>query len=146
MLNLTSEEKAYIAGIIDGEGCISASSIKTRRSTTIKIRLIISNSNKKLSKWLLSKIGIGYIREHSNKRNKRNNWKLQWAYEISSAKSLNILLNEVLIFLILKKPQATLAIELAELQTKSKRNGKFNADKQKQIMLEIKKLNKKGLW
>jgi hypothetical protein len=63
---LTLVEAAYIAGIIDGEGCLtihskpSISLKKARSGRHFDIRLQIVNTNEPLMQWLCSKIG-GYI-------------------------------------------------------------------------------------
>ena len=107
MNKLLETEKAYIAGLFDGEGCVSI--IKDDRtgqgnhkSPSYSLILIISNNNKEVLEWLNKKTGIGNLAKRKNQR--LYDWKL-------SRKGTEIFLNKIYPYLIIKREQAELAIE-----------------------------------
>jgi len=143
MKELTDTQKAYIAGIIDGEGCISMSKIKSRNSTSIRARIMIANANTLLLDWLYEVTGIGAIHEHCNDRNNKRGWKKQRIWTIYTKQGVE-LLRAILPYLIIKQRQAKLFIELHDIQKKSSRALKFNEVRQEEILKEIHELNWRG--
>ena len=144
MNKMTETEKAYIAGIVDGEGCITAYSYNTRRTTSTKSTIMVSNADTFLVDWLKTVSGLGTIHDHCNKRNLLKGWKPQRVWCLSSLHG-SCLLKEILPYLIIKKEQAELFIELVELKSKSSRRGKFNEKRQNDILIRFRELNKRGL-
>lgn len=90
-------ELAYLAGIIDGEGCIG---VAKRRY----VRLRVSNTNFDLIQWLYQKFGgsIWNVKVKGNRRAQKC-WTLK-------AKKATDLLECVLPYLIIKEEQAQLAL------------------------------------
>jgi hypothetical protein len=102
--DLSDVDLAYIAGIVDGEGCI----IIEKRTTTLlngeknplyKACVKVGNNDEKLIDWLIKKVGGGYksvdIREGKN-----NNYK--WQLSQTMTLKLLILLKP---YLVIKKEQ-----------------------------------------
>ncbi len=144
MNSLTCAESAYIAGIIDGEGCISMSKIKTRNSFSIKKRIMVANSNLLLIDWLHKTTGVGTVNEHCNGRNTQNGWKKQHIWYLTSKTGVE-LIHQIMPYLILKKQQAELFTEMFYLQNLSRRSSKFNEPRQEDILKEMHVLNQRGL-
>lgn len=90
-------ELAYIAGFFDGEGCISA--VAERRGY-VSVRLNISQKFDAPLLFIQSRFG-GNIRLHRESI---------WHWEAYGESALNML-RALLPYLILKRPQAALAIE-----------------------------------
>lgn len=107
--NLTELEKAYLAGLFDGEGCIHiATHIKRNHSAThySQLHLIVSNTNKQVMDYLTSKLGGNLIIRKPYKKRQRS----YYMWRIYSQKAGDLL--EILLpYLIIKKEEALLAIE-----------------------------------
>ena len=134
---------AYIAGIFDGEGCVSISKEKER--TTIKgysyrLRVIVGNTNEWLIKFLQSQFGGNIVL-----RQPRMPWyKPIWQWQIG-AKLAQVFLEALLPYLQLKKHQAELGIAF---QNKFKGRGHRKTTRE-WILLEqdfflMRQYNKKG--
>ena len=120
-MKLTKEEKAYIAGFIDGDGSIY---VRLKPNPTYKFRFQISPSvvfyqSKKEIKYmkLLKKlIKKGYIRE-------RNDGIIE--YIIGDTESIAEILKNILPYLRLKKKQAELMLEVMKLKKEIKNGRDF---------------------
>ena len=88
----------YLAGFIDGEGCIRVNNAP---------RLHITNTNKDIMDWIKDNFG-GYL--WAEEKSYIENAKTRYIWEISSRKLL-VLLLEILPYLRVKKPQAKLVTE-----------------------------------
>ena len=145
--DLNEWQKGYIAGIIDGEGCITAYKYRSRGREYIKGTIVVTNSNHIIPKTLMEWIGVGTLVEHSKKRHQKLGWKLQLAWKVDSTKNSAKILKELLPYLRAKRRQAELIIELAEIQSRSnpRINGRYNLKRQEEIVREIRELNKRGL-
>lgn len=119
-MSLTKEEIAYWAGIVDGEGSvdITRTYAKTKSGKRIYhfIRLSIYNKNRQLIEDALKELGCGSVqthRMHSIKTSKRNcNYKDHIVYAwVATTENACRVLEQLLPYLRLKKPQAQLAIE-----------------------------------
>lgn len=115
MKPLTEGQKAYIAGILDGEGCIhiSRKTDKTMRyGYCYRLSVSVTNTSLELLEWLRVTTDLGSVTDvkHPNPRAK--------PYAIWSTWSLQSrqLLEACLPYMIVKKDQATLAIEFSSGQ------------------------------
>lgn len=61
---MTSEEKAYIAGIIDGEGSIMLTKFHSNQFPAPCVT--IASNSYELLEWIKSKVGIGTIKSKKN--------------------------------------------------------------------------------
>jgi hypothetical protein len=144
---MTETDAAYIAGIIDGEGCITVS---RRNDPTCKqgfyLRpfLTTANTSREMLDFCHQKTGLGQIIYYRSKQvNHRNAWR--WNVWTQQALSVLIIVSP---YLITKKRQADLLIELATLQRgKYGRSGlpEGSLARRIKIELEIKQLNKRGV-
>jgi len=60
-------ERAYIAGFLDGDGCIMATIEKHSEKKfgfRVRVTLKISQSDRKIIDWFYSKSGVGYVQKN----------------------------------------------------------------------------------
>jgi len=117
MSNLSQLETAYLAGIVDGEGCVSIMKAKPRNRSQNPchiLRITIANTNKDLIDWLVIKMG-GCSRK-SSRANYPSHWKDSWQWHIEGFKALELLCL-VEPYLIIKKAQANIGIEFQTKKT-----------------------------
>ena len=139
---LEVKDAAYIAGIIDGEGCICIRSVTSRGCSYFQSRLIIGTSSSSLAEYLTRVTGTGFRRTHSHAQ--KANWKPMFRWELGSLQATE-LLKQVLPYLQIKRVQAELFIELTELKLKSKPGYRFAEERQLEIVERIQKLNQRGI-
>ena len=105
---LDSEERAYVAGIVDGEGCIT-------NERYPRIRIV--NTDKSLMNWLKKKIPDGtlyLVRYNPHLNTKRQ--KFLWHFGVSKQKAVLKLLKEIGFYLIIKRRKAEIVINQIENQ------------------------------
>lgn len=124
MEKLTETEKAYLAGFIDGEGCISITKYKSKiinRSISYVLKLHIYQSGisgyEMLKTWK-NKVGLGFI--SGNKYPEHPAYKDSHEWQITANDAI-LLLNEVIPYLVIKQSQAQLAIKFQKMMKGSKR-------------------------
>ena len=113
--------KAYIAGLFDGEGCVSVHKVQDQRSKKkgnllyrYYLKAIIVSTSKDM---------IDFINKHYSgsvsERTKRNpNHADQWAWQLSGMKAVSFF-NDIYPYLIVKKEQASLAMKWSIAKSKS---------------------------
>ena len=115
-MKLSKEEKAYIAGFLDGDGSIY---VRIKPNSSYRYRFQISpaivffQSKKEIDylKWLNKKICKGYLRE-------RNDGIVE--YIIGDMESIKELTKLLIPYLRLKQKQARLMLEILEMKKKIK--------------------------
>ena len=116
MNKLSSEEKAYIAGFLDGDGSINAQIVK-REDYVLKfqIRVSITFFQKTNKHWFLiklyKKLSYGTLRKRPDGMSE---------YAIVGINSVENVLNLLLPYIELKKPQAKLLLEIIQNMPKVK--------------------------
>ena len=140
-------EKAYIAGIIDGEGCLTTCMNFSKGYGFIATQLVIGNTDFALLKWLQRTTGVGSISEQKRQNHK---WKRSWRWSVSGRQARTIL-RGVFPFLQTKRRQAALFIELVDLKEKSvPQNGHgglvYKRSRPQAIFKAIRRLNRKGAF
>ena len=79
-------DRAYIAGLFDGEGCVSYKQYNRKRPhnkkayPTWQIRLEISMTDKSVLIWLNETLGVGTVGEKRYKTKYTVGWKKQWRW------------------------------------------------------------------
>lgn len=140
VINLSSEHLAYLAGIIDGEGCIS---VYLQKKGTLVVRIIIGNTNPLLVNWLKTHVtGLGNVHF---KPSQRPNWKGCWVWECSTRAAEAVLI-AVRPWLVLKAAQADLVI--SALKVKIPAGTPMTLDRMsfyKDIVAKAHELNTKGI-
>lgn len=110
----TDLEKAYLAGIIDGEGSIGVCQQK-RGTRSAYVRLLVTGTDKNLLEWLMKNFdGNFYWKPKENE-----NWKPEFIWRVSGKKAI-IIIKEVLPFLVIKKKQASVALAIERIRGNSK--------------------------
>ena len=105
-------DDAYLAGILDGEGCVMISRKKSKRSRggyAFALVVTVTNTCRPLLDHLCAVTGFGNIAPHSDSR---PNMKQAWIWSLWSNQAKSVLCR-VLPFLVVKKLQAELAIKFA---------------------------------
>jgi hypothetical protein len=122
---LVETEKAYLAGIIDGEGTITLS--RRHPDQTPSPNVSISNSSLQMLKWVKRHFG-GWI---SKKRTYKAHHRQTYVWGITHNKAID-LLKLIEKHLIIKKPQARLI--LSKYKAVTVRTGKYTAAQLKRKM------------
>ena len=120
-MKLSKEEKAYIAGFLDGDGSIH---VRLKPNSTYRFRFQVSPSvvfyqsrkEKYFFQWLKNLIGRGYIRE-------RNDGIIEFV--IGDMNSMKELLENLMPYLKLKQRQAKLMLEVLAVKEKVKTGKDF---------------------
>ena len=82
-------DRAYIAGLFDGEGCVSYKQYNRKRAhnkkayPTWQIRLEIAMTDKSVLVWLNEILGVGTVGEKRYKTKYTKGWKKQWRWRCS---------------------------------------------------------------
>jgi len=134
---LGKETVAYVAGIVDGEGCISVWTSK-RKDRWIGIQIFITNTNVEVLDFCQKVLG-GVVKLHYHGTAKH---KTSYRLSISSRSSVKRALEILLPYLIIKKKVAVLVIELIK-SLDNRVHGYTPRDLE--VVTEVKKLNRRGL-
>ena len=128
-LNLTETEKAYIAGIIDGEGTIGIHKDSRRSWVLYQPRVSIANSNRELLEWIKTKACVN-CHIHRIELDINN-------YDVKP------LLIAVIPYLHIKKKQATLMLEFIDLRIARSQWVDRHTQRELEIVQEVYRLNTK---
>ena len=121
MQNLSSTQKAYLAGFLDGDGSIYVRlkpNTDYRYGFQIAPYIVLFQSKKELEKFkkICSLISLGYIRE-------RKDGIIE--YTIGRKEAIRAFLKMVQPYLIMKREQAALMIEILDMKAKIKNKKNF---------------------
>lgn len=111
---LSEVELAYIAGIVDGEGCISM----YRQNTTYFPRLNVVNTNRDLAEYLKKRLG-GVIME---RKRVKLCWKDSYEWQVQHQKAIDTV-RMLLPYLLLKKEQALVFVALDIVRQIGRKDG-----------------------
>ena len=130
-------EKAYVAGIVDGEGTVTL--MKHHKNETPLPCVSIANNNLRLLQWIRHRCG-GLIASKKKYKPHHND---SFVWSVRHDRALRFL-NEIVGFLIVKKPQATLILK--KYKSVTHRAGKYTPkmlrDKMR-LVAKIRKLNQR---
>lgn len=119
--NIPFEVLAWVAGLIDGEGCIyirkrtEKAPSRKERSPSYALSLTVKMTHKPTIEELKNIFGVGRIhRETPGKLNK----KVSWRWAVSTQEGADIL-RMILPYLKVKREEAELAIEFSEVSKRS---------------------------
>lgn len=135
--------KAYIAGFVDGEGCISFRTRKKYLTPSIEV----TNCNPEVLRWLCSLFGGGvYLC-----KDMRPTRKLSYHWTTAGVKALNCI-KIIYPYLKIKKPQAELVLSLRRYSNKERdKLGRIKGSmteedfiQNQQLLTKIHILNKRG--
>lgn len=149
LFKLSKEQKAYIAGIVDGEGCIAIDKRTDRdykHGYSFMATLRVGNTYKRLIDYLNKVTGLGSI-NFSKKEDIK--YKDYWSWRLHTQQASQ-LIKVILPYLIVKKKQAKIILKFNQLKKinygQHGRDGipDFLWNKQKFFYLKVKKLNQRG--
>ena len=120
-LQLSPEDAAYIAGLIDGEGTITLS--RKHRSENRQLAVSISSTERVMLNFVLDRAGVGKI---TNKRASKENHTPSFTYAVYNRQALQ-LLEQLQPFLKSYKARRS-ALALKEYISVTPRNGKYSAE------------------
>lgn len=103
---LTEPERAYLAGIFDGEGTVGYYDFRQRHESTV----MITNADPRLMNWLLEKVGYGNVHTVRKAYQRRKHTVHHW--RISNKPRVRDFLEAVVPYLIIKRDQAELMLNL----------------------------------
>ena len=112
MLILTETEKAYLAGIFDGEGSVGY--YLKKKTGYHRAQIAIYNSNPSIMQWLREKVGYGSI--STSKASKYTNW----AWICNSKPQVIEILKSIQSYLIIKADQVDLLLEFLDAEQKDR--------------------------
>ena len=101
MVELSETDKAYIAGLFDGEGSVGY--YFRKRAHSVVISLV--NTNFQVLPWLLDRIPVGTLYTR-----KRGTWKESWEISIRKVADVVIFLSTIRPYLIIKADQVDLLL------------------------------------
>ena len=133
---LTETDRAYLAGLIDGEGCITGYVTKRRRFHS---RITISNTDLALMDWIKGKVNFFHIYKSSHYSNKH---KQGYVAQIGNRYEIYSFLRCVSPYLVIKKERANRLIDLIRDRIVS---GKFLSDNVVERAMKFRDYNRKGL-
>ena len=133
-LNLHEWQVGYLAGIIDGEGCITI----TRDAKHYVPIVSVCGTSQLLMNTLGEITGLGSMFA-SPRRDKHHKTQMNW--RLQSRVEILILLRKVCPFLLLKKKQAVLLMEFCE----GRINKTLPASREEEIYDELHRLNARGV-
>lgn len=146
-LMISEIDFAYAAGLIDGEGHISATSHKTKsrgRSVSTKGKSYLHRDSR-ISMGLTVRGPLDWLQEkfggvvYARKKKTKKNHKPQWTWVSMGNESKANLLEGIMPFLKIKKQQAVLLLEYVRLD-----NLKKNIPRRDEIIAACRTLNRKG--
>lgn len=120
---LSSEEKAYIAGIIDGEGSIML--IRFHSNQLPAPCITIASTSLELLQWVKDKSGLGSIK--SKKNYCPTNHKDSYTYTVRYDEVIS-LLKEVEPYLVIKQKKLRSQMILNEYKGLTPRNGRYSKE------------------
>lgn len=149
-MNETRKENwAYLAGLLDGEGCFTITGAwkhrrnaylpKTPRGSELYFHMGLTislyNTNVQVMKWLVHHFGGNYYVHHPSKQ---PNHKVGYSWHPKGAKNKIEMILGVLPYLIIKREQAKLALQYLQL------NGRPAVEERLAIREKIQALNGHG--
>lgn len=149
---VTETELAYLAGIIDGEGCISINHAGVWKKTkAFQCKVRVANSNQNLINWvmqILGKLDIKAHITHSKRCEDNPKWKRVYDVAVLNQTKCHTLLKAISPYLIGKKAQASLLLEWIESRWNQKRPEGFRyipySKRELEIVQQLKNLNQRG--
>ena len=147
MNQLTEMQKAYIAGFIDGEGCIRVRRMRSRGKVcefNFEAQVIVTNTNLDILEKLKNITGIGtlYVYKKFPKEGE-GKWKPCHRWQVVSSQAED-LLNAIYPYLEIKRKQTEAVLNFPYVG-KGHRRTQEEYDNQMQHFSQIKEMNKRGV-
>jgi len=140
-MNIPETEWAYLAGIIDGEGCIYIHKWRDKgKYFGYTLVLHISNTDYSLIRWIRERFG-GIVYTRKRRRKTKNTHSIQLLHGTA-----NFILGKVYPYLVLKREQARVAFAFRATYKKGNAAGLNNEiiKERNRLIQEMHKLNQQG--
>jgi len=140
---LTETQKAYLAGLLDGEGCVG---IQKKRSSSKRheydfdTRVIITNSNYSAICWIKEVTGLGCAYQYKRSSNIKWNVVHRWVVVSRNAREF---LNAIYPYLIIKKEITDLCLTFPFNNHKHRSDERY--EEQIAYFQTVKDKNKRGV-
>ena len=105
---LSEVEKAYLAGFIDGEGCITLKLYSRKWKNErqyVTAKITVTNAHRDVIAF------VGYVFNRKITEEKRYNWKTAWRVQIDRLEDVREIIKYLLPYLKVKRKQAELLLE-----------------------------------
>ncbi len=115
MTLIEKETAIYIAGLIDGDGCITAAATNANCP-----HVSIGIAHQQTIRWIQRELGFGTVTK--NDRNKRINpkYKTLWCWQTNNTRDISELLTATLPYLKVKRNVAGLVLDLCQSKLKGR--------------------------
>lgn len=133
--NLSDIDKAYLAGFIDGEGCICFLKRVWENGERYTPTITIVNTNKEIMDWLSNKIPYFNLYVRAGSKNHKD----MYTVETRKQMAIKYILQTILPHLKVKKKQAELMLEYI-----NNRLGGVYDSRNRKIYQQLKELNMRG--
>lgn len=120
---MTETEKAYIAGIIDGEGSIMLQKFHSNQYPAPCIS--IASTTYELLEWIQTVIGKGSIKSIKNRNPEK--YRNSYAYILRYDDAINLLI-EIYPYLIINSKQKRAELIIKKYKSLTPRNGRYTAE------------------
>lgn len=127
---------SYLAGIIDGEGCLTIGAGRKGNVTNYNSVIVVASTNEKLIQWLQHNFGGNYYKAGREVPN----CKPAFIWRFLKKAEIEKLLLAILPYLIIKREQAIALLEFVRLPRYLE-----NPDAREAIYQRLKLLNKRGM-
>jgi hypothetical protein len=107
VLLITETDRAYLAGIIDGEGCIGVAYRRVKGKRYITPTLQVNNTRQELLEWLYERYGGGVY----HRTDTRPTRKPSWLWSVAGQKALTAI-RDAYPYLLLKVDQADIVLAI----------------------------------
>jgi len=148
---MKNTDKAYLAGIIDGEGCISVAGRKSgsRRGRYLTPTLQVTNTRRELLDWLYERYGGGI---YAHMRTIQRGRKPCWLWSCAGQKALKAI-RDARPYMLLKCEQADILLVMKRYSTRGRdRIGRIKASMTERefaendnVVARMRALNKRGV-
>ena len=109
---MTDLEWAYLAGLFDGEGCVSVA-YRQAKPAAFPLMLAICNTHPAFARWCKERFG-GHVHRYQRSREGRRRQDY-WEWKISGNAKVPKVLWGMFPYLVIKREQAITAVTLARL-------------------------------
>ena len=138
MRELTEAQKSYMAGFLDGDGNISIEGARIgAKHQSWALSICYYNCNIEVLEKIQSWLGTGSIYE----RKRTSKWRINYRLKVRGVSARDVLA-EIFPYLIVKREQASVAMEFAKTFTKYNYSGSSWQGGRKLTEITIKKRNK----
>lgn len=148
---MNEKEKAYIAGLIDGEGCITIAKHKSGQPKGkmwyYQPIITLANTDKTMINYITERYECNIVKQQRRKENYKQMYWISFTGD-----RLKIFLNDILPYLVCKRTQARIVLNFPNYAHRGWGWGRTaigrteeEINKQNSLFLKIRKLNSRGV-